>query len=252
MPATAPPLPRALFDAIFEMNAARDHADFASAVTAGLSRLIRADVCVLQLLDRKARRIRLKMIPEQPFVPSEIDYYTAHPHEMPLVPYYETTEDTRARRLSDVTDLGVWRKSEYYRRCLRRQNLLHALALPIAVDASVVAAICFNRRRPDFTTRDCALLDAFAPHFRLAWSRQADPWRISRRQTQPRDAGALTARETDILDWITEGKQNREIALILGISFFTVQKHVANILRKLDVENRHALTVLTLNRAAAS
>jgi len=25
---------------------------------------------------------------------------------------------------------------------------------------------------------------------------------------------------------------------------------VANILRKLDVENRHALTVLTLNRAA--
>jgi DNA-binding CsgD family transcriptional regulator len=248
MPAIAPHLPRALFDAIFEMNAARNHADFVSAVTAGLSRLIRTDVCMLQLFDRKARRIRLKMIPEQPFLPSEIDYYTTHTHEMPLVPYYETSGDTRARRLSDVTDIGLWRKSEYYRRCRQRQDLRHAIALPIAVDASVVAAISLSRRHPDFTARDCALLDAFASHFRLAWSRQQNPWRISRRQTQPRDAGTLTARETDILYWITEGKQNREIATILGLSLYTVQKHVANLLRKTGAENRHALTVSQLLR----
>jgi DNA-binding NarL/FixJ family response regulator len=38
--------------------------------------------------------------------------------------------------------------------------------------------------------------------------------------------------------------------MILGISLYTVQKHVANLLCKLDVENRHALTVSALNHAA--
>jgi len=45
---------------------------------------------------------------------------------------------------------------------------------------------------------------------------------------------------------MVEGKQNREIASILGISLATVQKHVAQIVRKLHAENRHAATVMAL------
>ena len=45
---------------------------------------------------------------------------------------------------------------------------------------------------------------------------------------------------------MTEGKQNREIATILGRSLQTVQEHVGNLLRKLDQENRHAATVFAL------
>lgn len=57
---------------------------------------------------------------------------------------------------------------------------------------------------------------------------------------------SLTTREADVLYWITEGKQNPEIAQILNISLFTVQKHVANILKKTHLENRSALTVAAL------
>ena len=59
----------------------------------------------------------------------------------------------------------------------------------------------------------------------------------------------LTPRECDVLYWITCGKINSEIGIILGIRLTTVQEHVANILRKLEVENRHALTVLCLGHS---
>ncbi len=45
---------------------------------------------------------------------------------------------------------------------------------------------------------------------------------------------------------MTEGKQNREIATILGITLGTVQKYVAAILVKLGQENRHSATVFAL------
>jgi DNA-binding CsgD family transcriptional regulator len=50
----------------------------------------------------------------------------------------------------------------------------------------------------------------------------------------------LTRRETEVLHWICEGKNNPEIAVLLRISPRTVHKHVEHILAKLGVENRMA------------
>jgi len=48
----------------------------------------------------------------------------------------------------------------------------------------------------------------------------------------------LTPRQREVFQWICEGKRDREIALILGISYRTVSVHVRAILNKLGVENR--------------
>jgi len=48
----------------------------------------------------------------------------------------------------------------------------------------------------------------------------------------------LSPRQKEVLYWICEGKRDREIALILGISYRTVTVHVRAILGKLGVENR--------------
>lgn len=48
----------------------------------------------------------------------------------------------------------------------------------------------------------------------------------------------LSLREMEILKWVSKGKTNCEIAMILGISSFTVKNHIANILSKLNVSNR--------------
>lgn len=49
---------------------------------------------------------------------------------------------------------------------------------------------------------------------------------------------SLTPRQREVCHWICEGKRDREIATILGISYRTVTVHVRAILKKLGVENR--------------
>ena len=51
----------------------------------------------------------------------------------------------------------------------------------------------------------------------------------------------LSKRQLEVARWIGEGKSNAEIALILGISPRTVQKHIENIFEKMDVQNRVAI-----------
>jgi DNA-binding CsgD family transcriptional regulator len=72
-------------------------------------------------------------------------------------------------------------------------------------------------------------------------------WLEFRRTTPSREAFSqfkLTPRETEILHYISEGKSNPEIALILSLSARTVQKHVEHILEKLRVENRAGAMLL--------
>ncbi len=241
---------RPLIDAIYEMNIAGTHSDFATAVTSGLGRLIPADVCHLHVVDRATGRILHQAYPANPYTPEEIAYYISHPGDNAFVTYFERTGDTRARRLSDVTDPAAYRRTEFFRRCLARLDFHHSLVLTVGIDAHTIAALAFDRRRRDFSPRHCALLDAFAPHFRLAWSRHRDPWeRADKPGLDARERLlrlGLTLREADVLHWVTEGKQNREIATILSLSLGTVQEYVGNILRKLGIENRHQLTVYVL------
>ena len=57
---------------------------------------------------------------------------------------------------------------------------------------------------------------------------------------------SLTPRETEVMDWILEGKTNADISKILGISPRTVEKHCERIFQKLGVENRYAAIVYSM------
>lgn len=48
----------------------------------------------------------------------------------------------------------------------------------------------------------------------------------------------LTSRQIEVLQWISEGKRDGEIAVILGIGLRTVHTHVSQILNKLGAETR--------------
>jgi two-component system, NarL family, response regulator len=68
--------------------------------------------------------------------------------------------------------------------------------------------------------------------------------RLAERSVRPE----LTPREIEILNLISQGMQNREIATALGISEATAQVHVKNILAKLDVRHRTAALNVALRR----
>ena len=57
----------------------------------------------------------------------------------------------------------------------------------------------------------------------------------------------LTAREAEVLLWISRGKTNRDIAEILDLSPRTVNKHLEQIFAKLGVENRAAAAIQVVN-----
>jgi DNA-binding NarL/FixJ family response regulator len=86
--------------------------------------------------------------------------------------------------------------------------------------------------------------------------------RLSRsmiKEQDPRPFYALTSREIQILQLITEGLSNKEISLQLEISVKTVEKHREHIMRKLDIHDVAGLTryaiskgIITGQRTASS
>lgn len=72
-----------------------------------------------------------------------------------------------------------------------------------------------------------------------------------RQEAVLRDALGLTAREAEVLLWIANGKPNRDIGEILGISPRTVNKHLEQVFAKLGVENRASAAALAIRTLAA-
>ncbi len=61
----------------------------------------------------------------------------------------------------------------------------------------------------------------------------------------------LTPRQAEVAYWVAQGKTNPEIAVILGASPRTIDKHMERILARLGVENRASLIVATAERLRA-
>ena len=62
----------------------------------------------------------------------------------------------------------------------------------------------------------------------------------------------LSQREREVLKLIAEGYKNKEIAEDLCISLKTVEKHRANLMKKLDLHNAAVLTVYAVERGLVS
>jgi len=63
---------------------------------------------------------------------------------------------------------------------------------------------------------------------------------------------SLTPREAEVLQWISQGKSNRDIGDILGLSPRTVNKHLEQIFTKLGVENRTAAAALAVRTVVSA
>jgi len=92
---------------------------------------------------------------------------------------------------------------------------------------------------PELSDRLAALLGNVAG-LRLAAPGEAADVMIT--ASEPAERGAndfqLTARERDVLALLAEGRSNKEIARVLGISLHTAKFHVGQLLDKLDATGR--------------
>lgn len=71
---------------------------------------------------------------------------------------------------------------------------------------------------------------------------------VKARLDERASAPTLTPREIQVMELVAEGKRNKEIASLLGISEETVQVHLKNIFAKLRVSERTAALNVALRR----
>ena len=96
---------------------------------------------------------------------------------------------------------------------------------------------------------DLELIDAVR---QVAAGRQVLDSRLGRVSEAGDAAPELTARESEVLQLIVNGKSNREIAQVLGLSANTVAVHRANLMQALDIHNTADLVVYAIRHSLAS
>jgi len=188
-----------------------------------------------------------------------------HPHSA----HYRRTGDGSARRLSEIVPLRALRKTRFFNEISRQNRLVRQLTIYFSAPPANTVMLALCRESPDFSERDRSLLEMLRPHivaaWLQAWDRERTRFELQRlldRQI-PRTTGTtigmatrqqfhLTPREAEVLAWVTQGKTNREIAIILGLTAGTVKCHVERILAKLGCETRTAAARSVLESVAFS
>jgi DNA-binding CsgD family transcriptional regulator len=174
---------------------------------------------------------------ERSWAPEQVLVYTGEPVG-PVTPEIRAAhrrladEDplqpaSRATRLTDVVSIGAFRRRRFYTEVHRPLGIEYLLWLYLDPQVSD-ARLEFDRNDGDFDERDLVVLDLVLPQLRrrLRAARGDDA------------AGALTAREREVVAHVAAGRTNAEIGRALGISHQTVRKHLENVYAKLGVHTR--------------
>jgi DNA-binding CsgD family transcriptional regulator len=77
---------------------------------------------------------------------------------------------------------------------------------------------------------------------------QHPPARTPDRRGHALRADGLTRREAEVLGFLSTGRTNSEIAMILVISVHTVERHLQNAYRRIGVRNRAAAAAYIVGR----
>lgn len=117
------------------------------------------------------------------------------------------------------------------------------LAVHGVVDPTRATATCytFSRLEKTWDARSAVLVRMITPHLHIVLDpRNANQPAIPAETPRKR----LSRREQDVLRWLSHGRSNTEIGMLLDISPSTVNAHIQSIIHKLDATNRvHAVAL---------
>jgi len=217
--------------------------DFASYADAGvrlLPTLVASEMTTLSVCDLASGRREVVSCPAGRIGAADRECFDRFFFDHPLVRYH-AHGGAGAHRISDSIAFARFREGPLYADYYRRIGIDHAMALPLYLDDRTLVSFVLNRHRRDFSDRDRDVLD-------LARTTLGGMYRAMRPARRAgrvplRLTAMLTARERQVLDWLSAGKTDRDISAILDCSHRTVQKHLQRIYDKLGVETRTAAAV---------
>jgi len=167
--------------------------------------------------------------------------WTVFKDEHPGVAHVAAGGPKRVMTIGDFITRRQFRDTGLYSNVFRAFGAEAQLAAIIPVTGHVVG-IALNRE-VDFTVHERQLLELLQPHIVRAYFNARTFTALRRTPSTALDflswrRSGLTRRECEILRWVSEGKRDAEISVILDVSCRTVNHHVASILQKMGVETR--------------
>ena len=152
--------------------------------------------------------------------------------------YWARTGDVAAvLRWSDFYSQTELKNQPFYDLLRQDTAVRHAIVVPLPAPAGWTRKVGFFRTHRDFSERDRLALQLLRPHLHDVY---LDAER--RRRGVPH----LTRREREILQLVSQGYSNAEIAGMLFIAVATVRKHLENIFNRTGVRTRSAAAALAL------
>lgn len=178
------------------------------------------------------------------FAEAEMEYIK-HSEEDPLLWVTGSHESTLVRE-SDLLDDESRLQSPLYLHCYKKYNIFDTLQLSIVYNQIFLGVLTLFRTRIDgcFTEDDMFFLRSLGTHLNLAmYHILKEPDTKDRQETlaELSQKFELTNRETEILSLIFDFKSMSDISEELELRENTVQKHMQNIFRKMNVSSKWEL-----------
>ena len=132
--------------------------------------------------------------------------------------------------------------TEYYKKYLSKDDTHHIADMFFRQQGRIIATICIHRDSfmPAFTDADNEILVPVQEFLEYALNNIYQPFRISQREFLI-CSYHFTDRETDVIELLLKGADNKAICDELNIKLSTVKTHIENIFKKTGASSRTQL-----------
>ncbi|MGJ3244028.1 MAG: response regulator transcription factor [Opitutales bacterium] len=208
-----------------------------------LQRLVSAEFVVFGSLDHGTAEMDMATDHRVPRFGEAMEAFGRVMGQYDLFRWDPDVNDGRPFCRSDFFSDRQFRKLDVYDSVYRVLGIDNHCAVHVPSDADETVFFGIERQGgPDFSGEDRFLLELGQQQ--LTQARNLALLLDSEREG-PIEPGlliraGLTAREAEVLTWITEGKSNEEIGIILGIGVYTVKGHLKRIFQKTGACSRLA------------
>jgi len=170
---------------------------------------------------------------------SVIPKISEHSHDHPIVQYAKNhPEEIVCCLLTDFVPIEVFRQTDLYREACGPAGLEYMLSASVFDELGNTYTLNLSHPFQNFTHESKEIVKTAYPLFLKAFRIHQ---LLGQHVDQLQSVLPFSLREAEVLEWVTQGKTNPEIALILDISIKTVEKHLSSVLRKFKFSNRSEL-----------
>jgi DNA-binding CsgD family transcriptional regulator len=181
-----------------------------------------------------------------------VEGFGMHMWKYPMSNFDPTVNGGKPFFSSDFVTQRQFRDLDLYSDCFQILGMDHHGAVYVPTDEKHRLWFGLERSGPrEYSERDRLMLTLAQPHLenarRLALARQKV--REELQITPETFATAYSPREAEIAYWLTEGKSNIEISLLMHLHIQTIKGHVTALFNKTGCGNRLALTLHLIEQA---